>query len=294
MAEDHWTPAIETLLGSESGIYDPESFRDYITNHDRNPDHYRTATEISIDRKRDLAAELEQNDTIFLRLGSAPSGTGTQFVLIRVEGRLDDFFINEIEFISDQRVGLDLRPGGEDLDLFDQQTQDILRAYRLMPRFSESSLVNLALSTGLLSRALNLDAKTVGTAPVMVASTFDFSFRPHPVQPTTLQHNNGQVEVDACFVSRRNGERVLIVLEAKTGSRISLAKHKLFYPLMSVRSEASASNLDVIPVYLRAQRASDGVDYDIYKCTPFDVEDQEPYLSNINVESHDQYQLRIQ
>ena len=294
MAENHWTPAIEKVLDSQSGIYGPESFRDYITDIGQDPRDYRTAAEISIDKKRDLADELKQNDTMVLRLGSAPDGTGTQFVLVRVEERLDDFFINEIEFASDQQTEFDLRPDGQDVNRLDQQTRDMLSAYRLLPRFSESSMVNLALSTGLLSRALDLDVEAIGTAPVTVASTFDFRFRPHTAQPTTLRHNNGQVEVDACFVSRRNGERVLVVLEAKTGARRSLAKHKLFYPLMGVQSEISDSNLDMIPVYLRAQRTSDGVNYDIYECSPFYAKESEPYLSDIIVKSHNQYHLRIQ
>jgi|AntDeeMetageno51_2_1112566.scaffolds.fasta_scaffold08703_2 hypothetical protein len=29
MTDSHWQPAIQTALDSESGIYDPQSFRDY-------------------------------------------------------------------------------------------------------------------------------------------------------------------------------------------------------------------------------------------------------------------------
>ncbi|WP_135304840.1 DUF6997 domain-containing protein [Haloarcula amylovorans] len=293
MTDSHWTPAIETLLDDSAGVYGPQSFRDYITEIGRDPRDFRTAAEISIDRKRELADELRQNDTMVLRLGSAPDGTGTQFGLVRVEGGLDDFFIEETAFPSKQRTEINLQPDSEDVQEYDQQTQDMLEAYRYLPRFSESSLVNLSLTTGLLSQALDLDVESVGTAPVTVASTFDFSFRPHMTQPTTLPHNNGQVEIDACFVSRRNGERVLVVLEAKTGPKRSLAKHKLFYPLMSVQSEASDSHLDMIPVYLRARRQGDSVTYDIYECSPFDVGRSEQCLSDINVESHSQYRVRF-
>ena len=226
-----------------------------------------------------------------LRLGRAPDGTGTQFVLVDAEGRLDDFFIDEAAFDSNQYTELDLRPESPDDRLFDQQTQDMLRAYQLLPQFSESSLVNLALTSGLVSRTLDLDVETVGVAPATVASTFEFEFQPHPVTPTTLRHNNGQVEVDACFVSRQNGKRVLVVLEAKTGKERSLAKHKLFYPLMSLRSEASNEDFEIIPVYLRAQETDGGIDYNIYECASFDG--TEPVLSSVQVDSHSQYRLRI-
>ncbi|MFD1643821.1 DUF6997 domain-containing protein [Halohasta litorea] len=291
MTDSHWQAAIQTARNSKSGIYGPQSFRDYITDIGQDPRDYRTAAEISIDKRRDLASELEQNDMMVLRLGRAPDGTGTQFALVEAEGGLDDFFIDEATFDSDQYTELDLRPESQDAQNFAQQTQDRLRAYQLLPQFSESSLVNLALTSGLVSRTLGLDVETVGAAPATVASTFEFEFQPHPATPVTLRHNNGQVEVDACFVSRRNGKRVLIVLEAKTGTKRSLAKHKLFYPLMSLQSEASNEDFEIIPVYLRAQEIKGGIDYHIYECTPFDGE--KPVLSSVRVDSHSQYRLRI-
>jgi len=293
MNKTHWQSAIRTLLNSESGIYGPESFRDYIADIGLDPRNYRTPAEISIDSKRKLAGELEENDTMVLRLGKAPDGTGTQFALVRVEGGLDDFFINETEVQTDQVVEFDLRPDSQDTQIFNQQTQDMLLAYQLLPHFSESSLVNLALSTGLLSHALDLDVEAVGTAPVTVSSTFNFSFQPHSTSAATLRHNNGQVEVDTCFVSRRNGKRVLVVVEAKKGRKRSIAKHKLFYPLMGLRSEVSDSVFEVIPVYLRGKQTDNGIDYSIYECSPFDVEKSNPCLSSLSVESHTQYRLQI-
>jgi len=83
----------------------------------------------------------------------------------------------------------------------------------------------------------------------------------------------------------------LVVLEAKTGKERSLAKHKLFYPLMSLRSEASNEDLEIIPVYLRAEETDGGIDYNIYECTPFD--DGESVLSNVRVDSHSRYRFWI-
>ena len=79
--------------------------------------------------------------------------------------------------------------------------------------------------------------------------------------------------------------------EAKTEAARSLAKHKLFYPLMSLRSEASNEDFEIIPVYLRAQETEGGIDYNIYECAPFDGE--KPVLSSVQVDSHSQYRLRI-
>lgn len=293
MAESHWTPALQTIEETSTGIYGPESFRDYIGNIGEDSNNYRTAAEISIDTKRDLANELRQNHTMVLRLGSAPEGLGTQFALVRVTDHLDDFFINEDEFNLDNRTELDYSPDGADIDSLRREAQDMLSAYRLLSRFSESSLVNLALSTGILSRALNLDVEQIGTAPMTIASTFDFKFEPHPAQPTVVHHNNGQVEIDALVTTRRNGKRVLIVVEAKTGTKRSLAKHKLFYPMMGVQVDVSESVTDIIPVYLRAQPTNRGILYNIYECTVKAMGKEEPCLSEIRVISHTHYLLKI-
>jgi|AntDeeMinimDraft_5_1070356.scaffolds.fasta_scaffold03334_4 hypothetical protein len=159
MSDTHWETAIQTARNSDSGIFGPQSFRDYITDIGEDPREYRTATEISIDRRRDLASDLEDHEMMLLRLGRAPDGTGTQFALVDAAGRLDDFFFDEAAASSDQYTELDLRPESQDAQDFDQQTQDMLRAYQLLPQFSETSLVNLALTNGLVSRTLDLDVE---------------------------------------------------------------------------------------------------------------------------------------
>jgi hypothetical protein len=84
MTESHWDTALEALNGSSSGIYGPRSFRDYLQDAGADYRDFRTAAEISVDTKRDLATELRENDTMVLRLGSAPESLGTQFALVRV------------------------------------------------------------------------------------------------------------------------------------------------------------------------------------------------------------------
>ena len=289
----HWQPAVETVRAAEPSLYGPHSFTDYLRTNDFDPRNFRTAAEISIDTHSDLTEVLRANDTMVLRLGSAPDGTGTQFALCRVPGQLTDFFIDESTFRKPTQTNIDLRPESDDCHQFDQQTQDMLRAYRLLPRFSESSLVNLALTTGLVSRALGLDSDRIGTAPVTVNSTFEFDFRPHPTINQPLHHNNGQVEVDACVVSRRHGKRVAVVLEAKTGPPGTIAKHKLAYPTFGLRSSAVGIVDEIIPVYCRATRSGEAIEYSIYECSPIPVAADQPTLTDVAVTSHSEYRLQI-
>lgn len=289
----HWQPALAAFDDTDAGLYGPQSFREYLRANEFDPRDFRTAAEISIDTQSDLADPLRATDTMVLRLGSAPDGTGTQFALCQIDGQLQQFFIDETDFDSSEPHELDLRPEGEDIHQFDQQTQEMLSAYQLLPRFSESSLVNLALSTGVVSRALGLDVERIGTAPVTVNSTFEFEFRPHPAIGTSLHHNNGQVEVDSCFVTRRKGKRVAVVLEAKTGAARSLAKHKLLYPSLGIRSEAEGIVEEIIPVYCRAQRDRKRVEYSIYECSPIDIEGDDPTVTDVEVSSYSKHRLQI-
>ncbi|MFD1586463.1 DUF6997 domain-containing protein [Halorientalis brevis] len=293
MGDSHWTAALQQLDGESAGLYGPESFLDYLRDSGEDPGDYRTAAEISIDTRRDLATALAEHDTMILRLGRASEGRGTQFALVRVPGQLDDFFIDEAGFDTDQRTHLDFSPGGADADAISQQARDMLEVYRMLPKFSESSLVNFALSTGLLSRALDLDVEQIGAAPTTIASTFDFEFEPHRALPTVLHHNGGQVEIDAIVMTRQDGERVLVVLEAKTGRERALAKHKLCYPYLAVEQELSPTVAEIIPVYLRAQATDRGLLYDIYECTGPGEGEEQPCLSAMEVVADSHYLLEL-
>ena len=294
MGDSHWGPALQQLGGESVGLYGPESFLGYLRDTGADPSSYRTAAEISIDTRRDLASELAERDTMVLRLGRALEGRGTQFALVRVPGQLDDFFLDEAAFPTDQRTHLDFSPGGADADAISQQARDMLEVYRLLPTFSESSLVNFALSTGLLSRALDLDVEQIGAAPTTIASTFDFEFEPHPMVSTVLHHNGGQVEIDAIVMTRQDGERVLVVLEAKTGRERALAKHKLCYPYLAVQQELSPAVAEIIPVYLRAQATERGLLYDIYECSGPSQDQDRPCLSGMDVVSDSHYRLELE
>lgn len=147
----------------------------------------------------------------------------------------------------------------------------MLASYRLLPTFSESTLVNLALSTDLLSRALELDVNRIGTAPTTIASTFDFTFRPHRRLEQSVDHNNGQVEIDACVSTRRDGERLMLAIESKMGRHRELAKHKVFYPCAALSGVTDAVDR-VVSVYLHACRTDAGFEYTIHECTPLETD----------------------
>lgn len=177
-----------------------------------------------------------------LRLGRATDGPGIQFALVRVPDRLDDFFIDEMQYRADDRELLDFTSDGDETLDLGGEVRDMIDVYRSLPTFSETGFVNFALPTGLFSRALDLDPARIGTAPTTVASSFDFAFESHPDRPTVLHHNDGQIEIDALVLTRRSGERVLLVIEAKCGGRQALATHKIGYPAFAAATSLSQSH----------------------------------------------------
>lgn len=293
MAGDCWETALQELDGRDTAIYGPKSFNGYLREIGEDPRDYRTAAEISLDTYRDLPRVLRQHDTMVLRLGSSPSGRGTQFALVKVEGRLDDFFIHERGGSEGSRKNLDFSPNGADIDLLDRTARDMLEAYRILPNFSESSFVNLALSTGVLSRALDLDDESIGTAPTTIASTFDFEFEPHTRQRERLHHNNGQVEIDGVVITRRHGRRVMVVLEAKSGRKSPLAKHKLLYPFLAMESRAPPSVTEIVPVYLQSYMEDQRLMYDIYECEVQSPDRRRPCMDELKVVNTSHYSLNI-
>jgi hypothetical protein len=153
-----------------------------------------------------------------------------------------------------------------------QQTQDMLLAYDMLPRYSGSLFLLLGMSTGILVRALGLDVDCIGAAPVMISSTFDFEFRPHAaVEQLTIPHKD-EAEVCASFVSRQQGERVVVALEAERGRPRAVAYHELFYPLLGMGTTAGSKFASVIPVDLRATTADITLQYHMYECEPIAIQ----------------------
>lgn len=289
----HWDPALRSLQDSKSGLYGPESFIGYLRDIGQDPNQYRTAAELSIDTRAQLSNRLDEQESMVLRLGRASNGPGTQFALVNVPGQLADFFIDEIEFDPDDHQVLDYSSGGDEALALRQSAQDMLEVYRSLPTFSETSYVNFALSTGIFSRALDLDTAQIGTAPTTVASTFNFEFEPHPSRPTVVHHNGGQIEIDALIVARRGSERILLVVEAKCGAPRQLAKHKLGYPVLAARSSLSLAVDRIVPVYIRAQSVDGAIQYSIYECSELPAGEARPCLTGLHVVDDQHYEVRI-
>lgn len=287
-----WGPALEELKESADNVFGPISFNGYLESHGMDSARFRTASQISINDRSDLAPALANTDTVVLRLGRVPGERSTQFALVRMPGQLSAFFLDEETEPSKQPKSWDMRSGGEAVDRLDQADQDILDAYRLLPTFSETSLVNLALSAGVVSDALNLDPQSIGAAPATVSTTFDFEFTPDESIDALLSHNAGQVEIDAIAVSRRNGKRLLLILEAKTGSMGAIPKHKLAYPVFALSSEAHYFD-EVVPVFLRANHDGETIRYEIYECDEPQTSTGQNCLTALSVNSRTTYDLRL-
>ena len=185
-----------------------------------------------------------------LRLGvSGTKGTvGTQFILVKAP--LNDFFI----IPTTDLVPETYLPKVSIRDLF---------AYQVLPIFTESSLVNLSLASGLLSRALGLDDIPI-LNPASGKSTFTFDFRTHKTVDKVFHHNKGQVEIDSIFLGKKSGKDYLFVIEAKV-NKSNLAKHKLIYPVLSIVPKLP-EDIGIIPVFLNIKKTDNGFYYHVVEC----------------------------
>src|SRR5262249_55487139 len=135
-------------------------------------------------------------------------------------------------FFIDDKIfdGLELRP------FIPMVPYSTLYTFMLLPTFTETSVVNLALASGLLAYALGIDPQFVPSAPATGQGVFSFFVKPHSQLDATWNHQRGQVEIDALFVGRRLSKDTLFVIEAKCSDKFgSFAKHKLYYALAALR-----------------------------------------------------------
>lgn len=264
-------PALADLSRSDRPLYGPTSFRDYVERNDLEATP-RTPRYISVDALADLVPELREAGIMVLRSGSALEGTGTAFVLVEGADGVEEFFLRDEVIFGDQAVERFSSPVDDDQ----------LVSFRSLPRLSETSLVNLALASGLLAVALELDTTGALPPPATGRSTFTFEFRPHSALEEPITHRNGQVEIDTLFVERRDGRRTLFVLEAKTGDRGSLAKHKLVYPVLAL-AESVPPDVEIVPVYLRCRQQGERVVFDVAECTIADPRESLPGIDDLEV-----------
>ena len=246
-------PAIAEMRREGSASFGPMSFRGYLRQH--NLPNKDTATAISVDSLSKLSKDLVEANAMVFRLGNNSGTNHTAFALARNRAGWSDFFLEDHHLFSSLNVRAVVTANSE---------QD-LSAFRFLPKLTEPSLVNLALASGLLGEALNLDEPMVPIVPATGQSTFPFDVRPFEEGPNWT-HRQGQVEIDSLFFARRNGEQLVFVVEAKRSNAFdSLAKHKLVYPYLALRSSLP-TNTPIIPVYLRAVRNGDFWDFFVCEC----------------------------
>lgn len=260
MEEDVFGYALDYLNAHNLRIYPPENFKDIYLKKAGISRNVGTAETISINTLEQLANVSKRairENAIPLRLGSSQGSKGTQFTIVKSSNVTDFFLIESDIFIQQEETYI---PDSSLRDLF---------IFEIIHTFSENTLVNLALHSGLLQKALMLDpGSKLSSAITGYQSTFQFVFKPHSLDDTICMHYPGQVEIDAAFLGRREGKEHLFVIEAKSASRANtLAKHKLFYPVLAlVSSNRIPKDISIIPVYLKARKVNKGWNFNIVQC----------------------------
>ncbi|MBQ76917.1 MAG: hypothetical protein CMQ20_18090 [Gammaproteobacteria bacterium] len=251
-------PAIREIGDRSPYIWGPTPFKDYLAETGQDTSR-KTPEFISVDHLEKLNSSLKNKDIMVLRMGQS-EGTGTQFVLIRIENQINDLF-----FLDDEIFGLD-----EPSPFIPNKKISELFPFYLFEKLSETNLVNFAFASGLLSRALSLDNVDQSPIPATGSINPTFEFCPHSKIQNVLKHKRGQVQVDGVFLAERNGSQALFVLEAKVGSSSkTLAKHKLLYSVLAL-SDSVPPGIPICPVYLRVNKASDGL---IFRFAEIDIAD---------------------
>jgi hypothetical protein len=248
-----FTIALEELERSESPVSMPESFTQYC-NRTRQVVPRNVPGRISPQSLSSLDRELRESNVMVFRLGSPPGTNTTQFGLARTAHDWSDYFLIDdriFEDVSEQAF----IPTSLFRDLY---------AFSLIPRFTETTMVNFALASGLLREALSLDQTP--SIPVTGRSTYTFSFFPRFVEDSVWTHHAGQVEIDGAFTARRNGIDCLFIVEAKNGQPDSLAKTKLLYPYLALRPQIPEA-MPIVLVYLRATATKGGITYRVSECS---------------------------
>lgn len=276
-------PALEQMQRGGQRTYGPTSFRDYIDEQGL-ASTGRTPRYISVNSLAQLNGELHAAETMVFRLGSAPDGTGTQFLLARADSSIDEFFLLDRDAFGD----------ADPESFVPSVDQEATIAFQLLPQLSETSLVNLGLASGVLSEALDLDKDGALMPPATGRSTFTFDVQPHSSISETFQHRRGQVEIDTLFAERRDGERVLFVIEAKTGtSTSSLAKHKLVYPVLAIADDVP-EEFEIVPVYIRASQEGREMVYRTAECEIPDPREETVAVDEIQLQKGRVLRLRFE
>ena len=254
MSTNIFAPLIAELNERKLNYSIPQPFKTYKKNHSI-LSNAMTASILSIDYLDRLDRELRKNNLMIFRLGSEPGNNGTHFALARSNDDFSDYFLDENKLEKNSLV-----------EIFKLNMCHNLEAFKLLPKLTESSLVNLSLASGILGNALGLDNVTEQIIPATCQSTFSFRVQPHKDLAADWFHRNGQVEIDALFCGSRKGIKELYVIESKFGdSHSSLAKHKLVYPYLAIR-EHLKEDISIIPVYLKTKIEGNSISFMVTEC----------------------------
>jgi hypothetical protein len=250
-----FTPLIAELNQKNLDCSAPQSFKNYKKTHSISSTAM-TASILSIDYLDRLDSELRENNLMVFRLGSEPGSNGTHFAIARAKGGFTDYFLDEIALEKNSSR-----------EICEPNISHNLEAFRLLPKLTESSLVNLSLASGILGNALGLDNAIQQHIPATCQSTFSFSVHPHQDISAEWLHRNGQVEIDALFCGSRRGKKELYIVESKFGtSHSSLAKHKLVYPYLAIR-EHLKEDISIVPVYLKTKIEGNSISFMVTECS---------------------------
>ncbi len=247
-------PALRAMELGASSVFGPIPFQQYLQTNSL--PQRNTWQHISIDAVHRLAGELRSANSMVFRLGSPAGEKFTHFGIARCVGGWSDYFFLDEAIFADSPAELFIPP----------VPMRQLFPFTLLPKFTETSLVNLAIASGLLGHALRFDPDTPSSVPATGQGTYSFAFSPHRDFDVTWSHCRGQVEIDAVLVAKRDGKETLFVIEAKAGEEFeSLAKHKLLYPVLALRGGVPGY-VPIVPVYMRALKRSDGIHFHIAEC----------------------------
>lgn len=258
MAATLFGPALDELSRRESDGSPWTEPRSWIEYCEANGLGTRsTAQHISLQHRDQLVRELADANAMLLRVGR-----GT-FSLVRASGSVDAFFLHLPERNADIETFLP------------ELTFAEWYQFHLLGSLIEANAVQLAIATGLLGHALNLDRPWPRVTPATSHSSWRFSFRPLSARPDCVLGYEGQVEIDAAFLARRRGRWCFFVVEAKHSEKpYALAKHKLLFAMHALASREGSggsgftipADVPFVPLFLRSWSDGGTAMFEVAEC----------------------------
>lgn len=138
---------IQELKLSESQYSFPQSYKTYKEKNNIDS-RIMTAAVISIDFLDKLDPELRENNFMVFRLGSPKGTSSTHFALSKNINGWTDYFLDEDVLYNE------IEPEIYRLNALESNK---FIAFTLLPKLTETSLVNLCFATGIMNKALSLD-----------------------------------------------------------------------------------------------------------------------------------------